>query len=355
MLWIGGTRGRREGQILAMFAGGLVTLILLAGLVVDGGNVFFQRRDSQNSTDIGAMAGAKRLADFYVKAAGSPGKAFTSGDNVYTQIATKMAQNGCPTGADCTWTARYVGPRAGSTFINLGPVTPSDGSPPSGALGVTVDVTKTPRTFFLGVIGQRTWTVSTVATAITGKLSGAPAGQLLPIGMTEMPTQEGTIYALTSGANGPGNFGWLSWDGSNSAGSLASSLCTPDNPSFTLPYEFPGDPGKTNAGSVRDCLRQWVTNKQTVLIPIVLKTNDPANTPGCSTGGTGNKMTYCVVAIAAFVITGFEQPAIDQINGRFVGTIPYSAAGNASVPGGPGGVTSPPEEGSVLYAIGLAL
>ena len=58
---------------------------------------------------------------------------------------------------------------------------------------------------------------------------------------------EGSIYALTSGSNGPGNFGWVSWDGSNSAGSLATSLCTPDNPPFALPFEFPGDPGKTNA------------------------------------------------------------------------------------------------------------
>ena len=59
-----GARRRSEGQILAMFAGGAILLILITGLVIDGGNVFLQRRDSQNSADIGAMAGTKRLADY---------------------------------------------------------------------------------------------------------------------------------------------------------------------------------------------------------------------------------------------------------------------------------------------------
>ena len=343
---------RQDGQILALFAGGVIVLILIAGLVIDGGNVFLQRRDAQNAADIGSMAGTKRIADYYVKPTGTPGKAFTGSDNAFTQIASKMTVNGCPTGGDCAWTARYVGPRSGATFVDLGPVGASDGAPPSGALGVKVDVTKNPRTYFLGIIGRTTWRVDTVATSLAGKLPGAPGGQLLPIGMTQMPTQEGTIYALTSGANGPGNFGWVSWDGSNSAGSLATSVCTPNNPPFSLPLEFPGDPGKTNASSVRTCLQQWVDSKTPVLIPIVLKTNDPANTPGCTTGGGGgNGFSYCVVAIAAFVLTGFAQPAVDQINGRFLGTIPYSVASNPNVPGT---VNQPPEENSPLYAIGLA-
>jgi hypothetical protein len=174
---------------------------------------------------------------------------------------------------------------------------------------------------------------------------------MLPIAMTEMPIQEGTIYALTSGANGSGNFGWVSWNGSNNPGTLAASICTPNNPPFSLPAQFPGDPGKSNSSSVRACLQQWVTNRTPVLVPIVLKTNDPAGTPGCSTGGPGNNFTYCIVAIAAFVLTGYSQPAIDQINGRFLGTIPYSVANDPNVPGT---VNQPPEQDSTLYAIGLA-
>lgn len=354
-----GARRAEEGQILALFAGAAVVLILITGLVIDGGNVFLQRRDTQNSADLGAMAGAKRLADYYVlpavtAGAPTPGKAFTGPNNVYTMIGTRMGQNDCPTGvgSNCSWTARYVGPRSGSGFVDLGPVSALDTAPPGGALGVTVKVTKVPRTYLLGVIGQSTWTVNTVATAATGKLSGAPADQLLPIGLTEMPTVEGALYALTSGSNGPGNFGWVSWDGSNSAGSLAADLCTRNNPAFALPHQFPGDPGKTNADDVRTCLQKWVDNQQTVLIPVVLKSDDPAATPGCSTGDQGDGFHYCIVALAAFVITGYTQPAVDQINGRFVGTVPFSVGANPDTSVVPGPIISPPVEGT-LYALGL--
>jgi len=360
---IPGARRLEEGQILALFAGAAVVLILFTGLVIDGGNVFLQRRDTQNSADLGAMAGAKRLADYYVMPTGTAGKAFTSTNNVYTIIETRMGQNDCPSGvgSNCSWTARYVGPRSGSGFVDLGPVSASDTAPPGAitgtkALGVTVKVTKIPRTYLLGIIGQSTWTVNTVATAATGKLPGAPAGQLLPIGLTEMPalnTKEGNLYALTSGSNGPGNFGWVSWDGSNDSKALAKDLCTPNNPAFTLPHQFPGDPGKTNATDVRACLQQWVDNQQTVLIPIVLKSNDPAAPPGCSTGAQGNSFHYCIVALAAFVITGYSQPAVDQIDGRFIGTVPYSVGANPDTSVVPGPIMAPPDENSTLYALGL--
>jgi Flp pilus assembly protein TadG len=346
---------REDGQILAIFAGALVLLILVSGLVIDGGNVFLTRRDTQNSADLASMAGAKRLADYYVK-----NQAFTGTNNVYTTIATRMVQNDCSAavGSICSWTARYVGPRTGSSFQDLGPVAATDTAPPGAvsgqqALGVKVDVTKTPQTYLLGIMGKTTWTVQTTATAITGQPPGAPASQLLPIAMVAPTTMaEGSIYALTSGSNGPGNFGWVSWDGSNSSGALATSLCTPNNPPFTLPFQFPGDPGTTNSSAVTACLQQWVQPLgQIVLIPIVRATNDPLNNASCDTGSTGNNFTYCVVAIAAFTITGYTQPAVDQINGQFLGTIPYSINGNSNVPGG---VTQPPLPGSNFYYLGLA-
>ena len=104
-------RRSEDGQILALFAGAAVVLILITGLVIDGGNVFLQRRDSQNSADIGSMAGAKRLADYYVLPTGTAGKAFTPTNNVYTIIATRMGQNDCPTGngSTCSWTVRTPG------------------------------------------------------------------------------------------------------------------------------------------------------------------------------------------------------------------------------------------------------
>lgn len=347
---------RANGQMLVIFAISIVVMILFAGLIVDGGSAFLNRRDSQNSSDIAAIAGTKRLADYYVKAAAfTPGTLAASGNNVFTSIEKRMQENGCTVAANCTWTARYVGPRTGSTFVDLGPVGAANTAPPGAvsgqkALGVKVDVTRMPPTFFLGVIGQSTWTIQTTATAVTGQPSGAPANQLLPIGLVSPPTMdEGSIYPLTSGSNGPGNFGWISWDGSNNAGALAVSLCTPNNPAFVLPTEFPGDPGKTNASAVRACLEQWRSTGTTVLIPIVEPNNggDPNN--GCATGGQGDGFGYCIIGIAAFVITGYAQPAVDVIEGRFIGTMPYSTGSTV-----PGGVTAPPVPGSQFYYLGLA-
>ncbi len=341
-------RSHERGQILALFAGGLVVIVLVVGLAIDAGNVFLQRRASQNDADIGAMAGTKKMLDNYVANSWPAG-------TVYASIDQRMTDNNCAGGtSSCTWTARYVGPRTGATFLDMGPVTTTDTVPPTvagqQALGVKVDVHRSPQTFLLGLIGKTAWDVNTTAAALTGRVTGGPGGQLLPIAMTEMPTQEGTIYALTSGANGPGNFGWLSWDGSNSAGSLASAICDPNNPPFTLPAQYPGDPGKTNASSVRSCLQGYVDSHQVVLIPIVLKTGDSSG-PSCSTGGNGNNFHYCIVAVAAFVLTSFSQPAVDQINGRFVGTVPYSIGSNPNVPGG---VQAPPSSLPGVNFLGLA-
>ena len=57
------------------------------------------------------------------------------------------------------------------------------------------------------------------------------------------------------------------------------------------------------------------------------------------------------MALAAFVITSYAQPAVDQINGRFVGTIPYSENGNSNVPGP---VVLPPSASSSFYYLGLS-
>jgi hypothetical protein len=347
------SRDGERGQILILFAGGLVVLLLILGLVVDGGTAFVNRRDGQNSADLAALAGTKKLADTW-RQASNAGVYYPVGNGAYQAIQTSMTANDCPVGGICTWTAHYVGPRSGATFQDLGPVGEFDATIPGSAsgtkaIGIKVDVTRTPRTYFLGVIGQSTWTVGTAATAIGGTFPGAPAGQLLPIAFVDTGTVPSytDVTALTGGANGPGNFGWVSWTGSNSGGGLATSLCTPNNPQFTLPKQFRGDPGTTNASDVVACLQQWVDNGETVLIPIVYATNDPLAPPGCKTGSTGNNFTFCIKAIAVFKITGYTQPAVDQINGMYQSTYAYSG----SVPAG---VTAPPTAADKFYYFGIA-
>jgi hypothetical protein len=51
-------RRRGEGQILVVFALSLMTLMGLAGLALDGGSTFAQRRDQQSASDLAALAAA---------------------------------------------------------------------------------------------------------------------------------------------------------------------------------------------------------------------------------------------------------------------------------------------------------
>jgi Flp pilus assembly protein TadG len=317
-----------RGQILVIFVAGFVAIVLLLGLVIDGGNVFAQRRQGQNTADLQAMAGTKVISDHYTTGVSV---------DVYGALTATADQNACASddGTPCTWAARYVGPG----FSDLGPVTPAPGLP-ANTIGVKVDVERLPSTYLLRVVGQDAWKVSTTATAIVSRAPGGPSGQLLPIALygkdadgNDRTFEEGQVYDITNGKNAPGSFGYLSWTGSNSAGALADSICAPNNPSFTLPAKFPVDPGKSNSSAVRGCLRNWIDSGATVLVPIY---------SSVSAGGNGE---YTVTGLAAMVLTSIDQPAVDDIQGYFVGVYPYTSV--------PGGITRPPTPNDSLVFLGL--
>ena len=53
------SRSDQRGQVLVLFAGGLVALLLVAALAFDVGSMLVQRRDEQNAADAAALAGAR--------------------------------------------------------------------------------------------------------------------------------------------------------------------------------------------------------------------------------------------------------------------------------------------------------
>jgi Putative Flp pilus-assembly TadE/G-like len=354
-----------RGQILVIVAGGLIGLLAFAGLALEGGTLVLNRRDGQNSSDLAAVAGARMVALNYTEAGGK-----TQAD-VYGALTSNMAANGCVAPAPCTWTANFVG----SGLSNLSSVSNSGAAIPGGSLGVRVQVTRTPGAMLGRMLGFTTWTVSTEGTAISTKVSSAASGIVLPIAMCGWtnPTsndciqattsngldfQTGQLYDLTDGKDAPGGFGWLSWTGSNSAGALSDSVCTPNNPGFSIdsPYDSPGspgtmgtspssgetwfpvDPGKSNKSSVRSCLDGWIARGTTVLVPIY----DIIETTG---GGGGNNLWYHITGVAAFVLSSRDQPAVDNIQGYFVEYVPFS--------GDPTDGTLPPDASDTTVFIGL--
>jgi hypothetical protein len=53
------SRSTERGQVLVLFAGGLIALLLVAALAFDVGSMLVQRRDEQNAADAAALAGAR--------------------------------------------------------------------------------------------------------------------------------------------------------------------------------------------------------------------------------------------------------------------------------------------------------
>lgn len=134
-------RRAEGGQVIVIFALALVSIVGIAGLVLDGGDTFLQRRSLQNAADTAAVAGAYAFAN-------------TSHPSISEGWAEQTAAtNGYTDGVD--------GVRV-DVKVNPGP---------HGAT-VIVEVSKPHRNTFSGVLGFTSWGVSATATAIAGKPNG---------------------------------------------------------------------------------------------------------------------------------------------------------------------------------------
>src|SRR5690242_1342405 len=171
-------RDRQRGQMLVLFAGAAMLIILVVGLVVDGGYALSQRRGSQNSSDFAALAGARVIAEWV---AGDTTNG-TDG-NVRLAIANSALANG-----DAPLT---FGAPDGPVYITsngtangfVGTIT--GGVIPSNTVGVSVHSSRTWKPFFLGVAGIGSWTATTVATAKGGYSLAGPAGPVFPAGVSQ--------------------------------------------------------------------------------------------------------------------------------------------------------------------------
>jgi hypothetical protein len=161
----------QQGQSIVLVAAVMMGLLALAGLAIDGGNAFLQRRRLQNAADASALSGTRVLAHLI-----STCEDGDSGDDaqVVQTVNEFSASNGFPASGDTTINAWYVnadGERRGQVGA---------GAIPESATGVEVQIKATISSYFLQVVGIRTSTLGAEATAMTGKVTQL-AGGILPI------------------------------------------------------------------------------------------------------------------------------------------------------------------------------
>jgi Flp pilus assembly protein TadG len=125
-----------RGQILVIFAIGLLALLAVVGLAVDGGSTFAQRRSQQGASDLAALAAAN---DYLIS--GSTDQAIARG------LAVALA-NEFEDGVD-------------GTTVNIGIDT-------SSGVRVTVSIDSPHENSVVGVVGMPVWQVTTEAEALAG-------------------------------------------------------------------------------------------------------------------------------------------------------------------------------------------
>jgi hypothetical protein len=160
----------------------------------------------------------------------------------------------------------------------------------------------------------------------TGIIEG---GQLFPIAVGKdslSGAAVGDVVANIFNGVRPGNFGWITWSGSSSAGALATSLLPPGNSdTYQNPYNpsdhvlsvgdwVMGNTGVSDSGDVRtalDILKQF-----DITIPVYdLSTS------------SGSGALYHIVAFARVRLTAYDLTQ-KTISARFLGYVTCSCEGN---------------------------
>ena len=168
----------QRGQILAIFALALVTIVAMTGLVLDGGFAFVQRRDQQNVADAAALAAAYAYG--------------------WGTLPTDCPATGAETAAEAAAKASAQSIASANGYVNgSGGVTVATSFNTACGAGrrITVSITKPHQNYFAGIVGMSTWSVSTTATTLAGRPNAAVGA---------MPVIFNQTAFSTNGA-GPGN------------------------------------------------------------------------------------------------------------------------------------------------------
>ena len=281
-------RTAERGQVLVLFAGGLIALFLVAALAFDVGSMLLERRTEQNVADAAALAGAR-----YVQtSANFSNTCASAGSNAAVVAACNVARKNNPSLANA------------DIRVNIPPV---DGQYKGVPAVVQVRINTTKGSIFAGVIGRATWPVGVNAVAANqkgvtygfGMLALDPAGcKAILVSGTGVVTSAGNIQANSDGSEaGCGGIGMSRTGGGTinvtapsatcrSAGSIqdqgsGSMTCAKSPNSFALPDPLRNLPAPPQP-ALAPAMKEWVGSPGTL-------TATPSNIPDYCPGATGSK------------------------------------------------------------------
>ena len=406
------SREREAGQTLLIAALAMIPLLIMVGLVIDGGFAYASQRRNQNAMDAAANAGAVLLMENLPYSL--TGQALPRTDqDVEGAVVTVAGSNGVESTDVEAWYTDITGNRildgtgAEIKVGSLGAV-----PPPSTAYGVEAIGSMTFDTFFAGIAGFNNLSTGARATAVTGTAPGICSANescgFIPLTFpTTLTSCDGTNHQLWDpgglyptvtdpleppGDNEiiiplcstePGSVGWLdilpnqSLCPGNGAAYLACYIDNPNNPDLDLPVWIDAQTGNTNSTQVQDELNDLTGPTvglyepgldKIVTIPLYdcVDNNIPQVSPGppCPPPGTvngvGTNTSYRIVALGAMIL----DKAYIQANNPECNQAPGSpfAGGNGSTGcikgwltqiSGPGEVGMPGSEPGHVFRVQL--
>jgi len=307
------SKRRGEGQILVLFALGLIALLAGVALVIEGGNAYQNQRSVQNGADAASEAGAAMIARAL---AGIP---HTDAEVAGAVASSAFFNNITISSAYYTdWQGNPVDSTGAIVAPNLAVVvgaSPNGAIPPNGQ-GVHATGTRTFGTTFGRVIGFNNFTATGDAIAVTGKTNG---GQFLPVvfpvNITDcsqngnLGTQKdqwdvsqpdthdppghpvGTEYIVPLCKTGGGSFMVLDLDGVKN--NCTDEVLHPRSIQWdSFPVDVDSDNGNNCAHQMEDAVNSL--HGKTVLVPI-------CDDNQCNTSG-GSHATYHISGVVAFYI-----------------------------------------------------
>ena len=340
------SRGGEAGQTLMIAALAMIPLLIMVGLVVDGGFALANQRRNQNAADAAANAGAVLLMENLPFGLSGQPLPRTDAD-VKSAVLTTATTNGVDAPTVVAYYTDITGDRLDPEVVvgSLGAV-----PPPTAAFGVEAEGSMTFGTFFAGIAGFTGLTTGARATAVTGTAPGICSATedcgFIPVTFpTSLTSCDGTNHQQW-GSGGPytivtnpiatneviiplcgtesGSVGWLdilphqTACPGNGAAYLACYIGNPNNPHMDLPIWVDAQTGNTNSSQVQDALNVLTGPTvglyepgldKIVTVPLYdcVDNNIPQVHPGppCPNSpqsGVGTNTSYRVVALGAMIL-----------------------------------------------------
>jgi hypothetical protein len=254
-----------RGQTVVFFAGILAVLVGATALCADVAVMYMNYIQTQTAADSGAIAGASYLAGIAFSGTAATGCTTAGGysDDAKKVACTYAANNGVAVGANLAVT-----------------------EPTSSTIKVTAQRPGLPY-YFGKAIGLSTYDVAATATAQANQPVSQVNSGMFPVGLqctspcnlsTMDPGQSVTFGSKFVGGLAPGNWQWLSVQGTGSS-NLATRIDNGATATFKIGDSIDSEPGnKGNAGPVTSGFSDRMSRCATITDPCA-NSGNPKNIP----------------------------------------------------------------------------